>query len=199
MSARQGSTVIRICATSRFGYPNEKQEEIQAAITKLNKEGKNVLNIIDGNERYFGPFGNYMGEVTILWESSSNSSTCSEGRGYPSYIENTYLNEYQELLNLGVITQEEFNEKENDFLSNLKEQGKQYADNPELKEYYNLFKLGIITQEEFDAKEKAYTNSYGLDSTQYSKNIELREYQDLLELGVITQAEFNEKKKHLIF
>ncbi len=73
MSKIQGTESIRAVASSRFQFASARQEAITKAITKLNSEGKEIKNIIDGPIQPFGPLGNVFCDITILWEAETTS------------------------------------------------------------------------------------------------------------------------------
>lgn len=72
--ANSGSEVIMVHSEGRLKYGADRQKALNKAITELNKQGKRVVNIVDGPLQPFGPLGNVFCYVTILWEEDASSS-----------------------------------------------------------------------------------------------------------------------------
>ncbi len=72
--ANSGSEVIMVHSEGRLKYGADRQKALNKAIAELNKQGKRVVNIVDGPLQPFGPLGNVFCYVTILWEEDASSS-----------------------------------------------------------------------------------------------------------------------------
>lgn len=75
MAKIQGTETVLVNATSRLQHAQVRQNVVSNAIAKLNSEGKEVKNIIDGPIQPFGPLGNCYSTVTILWEAETTNPT----------------------------------------------------------------------------------------------------------------------------
>lgn len=78
MKTISGSNVVRVASQSRLRYANDRQEKLDEAINILNREGKKVVNIIDGPLQPFGPLGNVFCDVTILWEKTEENTVIND-------------------------------------------------------------------------------------------------------------------------
>lgn len=106
MAKIQGTELVRVPSSSRLRFANDRQEYVSKAITRLNNEGKRIINIIDGPITNFGPLGNVYCDITILWEAdtddpkyktapiSTSSNTGSGSSGGGCYVATAVYGSY---------------------------------------------------------------------------------------------------------
>lgn len=70
MGSNSGTELVIVNATSKFNYLKEKPLRINEAVERLTREGKKVINIVEGPLLPFGPFGNVICEITVIWEKT---------------------------------------------------------------------------------------------------------------------------------
>lgn len=115
------------------------------------------------------------------------------------------LKSLKELLDNGIISEEEYNAKKREFIP-LSEEAKPKAVDKtptfkQLKEWKALVEIGILTEEEFNERKN---NLLGLKTEEPSVNDEsnkltqIKELKNLVDAGVLTEEEFIEKKNELL-